>query len=233
MSASANLFKLQRIDLELDTHHNRWAEIEMLLESDEEVRRTKKQQESAQAATAEARRAQGIVRAEIDQVNAKRQTSEQRLYSGNVKNPKELQDLQNEVEALGRRIEILEENEFEALIVLEDAETDEAEATKALREATANWNSTQADLIQEKGDREREAARLEIEREATVIPVNAASREVYGKLRAAKGGVAVARIEDSTCTACGMAPSSSRLQKARNSTEIVFCGNCGRILYAD
>ena len=233
MSISANLFKLQRIDMELDAHYNRSAEISLLLESDEEVRRTKKQQESAQASTTAARRAQGIVRGEIDQVTAKRQASEQRLYSGNVKNPKELQDLQNEVEALGRRIETLEEDEFDALIFLEETEAGEAEATTALEKATANWNSTQAELIQEKGDREREAARLEIEREAAVIPVNATSKEVYEKLRAAKGGVAVALIEDSTCTACGMAPSSSRLQQARNSTEIVFCGNCGRILYAD
>ena len=50
MSVSANLFKLQRIDMELDTHYNRSAEIAILLESDEEVQRTKKQQESAQAA---------------------------------------------------------------------------------------------------------------------------------------------------------------------------------------
>ncbi|MEZ4515948.1 MAG: hypothetical protein R3C44_03590 [Chloroflexota bacterium] len=45
-----------------------------------------------------------------------RRQSEQRLYSGDVKNPKELTDLQHEIESLGRRRDTLETDVLEALM---------------------------------------------------------------------------------------------------------------------
>ena len=233
MSSAANLFKVQRIDTELDAHRRRLAEIDALLASDVDVTRARAQPESAEAAWEAARRAQGLIRDEIDQVAAKRKNSETRLYSGAIKNPKELQDLQHEVEALGRRIGQLEEHELEALIELEDTEQAEATARADFEAATASWNAAQADLREEKARREKETDRLGDEREAAIIPVRATDREVYDQLRAAKGGTAVTRVEEGTCSACGVAPSASRIQQARNSGELIRCGNCGRILYVD
>ena len=46
---------------------------------------------------------------EIAAAVEKRQTAEQRLYSGEVQNPKELQDMQMEVEALARRKSVLDD----------------------------------------------------------------------------------------------------------------------------
>jgi predicted nucleic acid-binding Zn-ribbon protein len=43
----------------------------------------------------------------------------------------------------------------------------------------------------------------------------------------------VSTLEDGACTACGVAPSSSRIQSARQGNELILCGNCGRILCAD
>lgn len=233
MSSAANLFKVQRIDTELDAHRRRLAEIDALLASDADVTRARAQLESTESALGAARRAHGLIRDEIDQVAAKRKNSETRLYSGAIKNPKELQDLQHEVEALGRRIEQLEEHELEALIELEDTEQAEATARANFEAATARWNAAQADLLEEKARREKETARLGDEREAAIIPVRATDREVYERLRAAKGGTAVTRVEEGTCSACGVAPSASRIQQARNSGELIRCGNCGRILYVD
>jgi hypothetical protein len=59
---------------------------------------------------------------ELAGVNDKARRSEQRLYSGNVKNPKELTDLQNEIEALGRRRAALEDEIIEAMIMVEDVQ---------------------------------------------------------------------------------------------------------------
>jgi predicted nucleic acid-binding Zn-ribbon protein len=55
---------------------------------------------------------------------------------------------------------------------------------------------------------------------------------LYDRLRPAKKGRAVALLEDGVCTACGVAPSSSRIQSARQGNDLVLCGNCGRILCA-
>jgi predicted nucleic acid-binding Zn-ribbon protein len=74
--------------------------------------------------------------------------------------------------------------------------------------------------------------RLAIDREAAEAAVSQDDRQIYQSLRRRKRGMAVARLEDGACSACGVSPSSSRAQAARHDDELTFCGNCERILYA-
>ena len=76
-------------------------------------------------------------------------------------------------------------------------------------------------------------AQLETEREAVQTPIAAEERELYERLRRGKKGRAVSRLEDGVCTACGVAPSASRAQSVRQGNELIRCGNCDRILYAE
>ncbi|MFQ5409042.1 MAG: hypothetical protein ACE5FI_11565, partial [Anaerolineales bacterium] len=62
MSSAANLFKVQRIDTELDAHRRRLAEIDALLASDADVARARAQLESAESALEAARRAHVLIR---------------------------------------------------------------------------------------------------------------------------------------------------------------------------
>ncbi|MFN2235225.1 MAG: C4-type zinc ribbon domain-containing protein [Anaerolineales bacterium] len=47
-----------------------------------------------------------------------------------------------------------------------------------------------------------------------------------------RAGVAVAKVEDRACKACGSTLTASLNQAARSPSQIVFCDSCGRILYA-
>ena len=65
----------------------------------------------------------------------------ERMYSGAVTNPKELQDLQHETQSLRKRQEALEEQQFEALMAAEAAETEQAGSSHRSEEHTSELQS--------------------------------------------------------------------------------------------
>jgi predicted nucleic acid-binding Zn-ribbon protein len=74
-------------------------------------------------------------------------------------------------------------------------------------------------------------SRLELQREAALSEIGPDDLLVYTGLRKSKRGLAVVRLDAGSCAACGVAPSTSRIDSAQSGQEIVQCSNCGRILY--
>ncbi len=79
-------------------------------------------------------------------VNNEASRTEKRLYSGNVTNPKELADLQQKIEALGRRNAVLEDEILEAMIMIEDAQEEKDAARRQLAEVLSAWEKGQSSL---------------------------------------------------------------------------------------
>lgn len=75
--------------------------------------------------------------------------------------------------------------------------------------------------------------KLETEREAVRPSILEADQLTYERLRKAKHGRALARLEDGACSACGIAPSALLRQEAGRGAELVRCTGCDRILYLD
>ncbi len=75
-------------------------------------------------------------------------------------------------------------------------------------------------------------ARLENEREAALSGVPDEDLRFYQKTRESKNGLAVAKVNDNTCSACGNQLSQALAQAARSPDEINRCSICKRILYA-
>jgi predicted nucleic acid-binding Zn-ribbon protein len=156
-----------------------------------------------------------------------------RMYGGAVSNPKELQDLQKETESLKRRREALEERQFEALVEVEAKELAHVSLLRQAEAAETAAAQAHGDLLLERQTLLASAERLAPGRDAVWALVPSADRALYERLRLSKRGRAVSTLEDGACTACGVAPSSSRIQSARQGNELILCGNCGRILCAD
>ena len=122
------LFRLQQVDRQMDQNDARMNAIRSTLENDAEVQQAIRQVDEARE---KHRAAEGRLRA-AEQVRGAQQIkieqAESSLYGGTVHNPKELQDLQNDVAALKRHLATLEERQLEAMLELDDAE-------QALKEA--------------------------------------------------------------------------------------------------
>lgn len=231
MSRVGTLFRLQALDLELEASRARLAEIERALSSNPAVLAAQKAQAAAEAAHRSARTTLHDIELDAQALTAKIKEVEGRLYSGSIRNPKELKDLQAEIESLKRRLAEVEEKELEALMDFESAEA-------ALAQAQGQRQSAEKEMLVLNGSlaAERETLTIHVEemqaqREAATTPVPAADRTLYEQLRQAKKGRAVAKLDDDVCAACGIEPTAALAQTARRG-ELAQCVGCGRLLYA-
>jgi predicted nucleic acid-binding Zn-ribbon protein len=230
MHPSKQLLQLQTLDLERDAKHRRLKLVIASLNEPEVVRNAAAALTSAQAEVTRARTQHRDLELEIQALEAKIASVEERLYSGQVKNPKELTDLQNDSASLRRHHITLDDQLLEAMIRLEDAERAENETRDQQAKLQAEWQVNQSTLTEERARLEAEIAALTEQRHEKMAGISPEHLATYQQLRQAHTGLAVARIEDGTCNTCGVEISDRLLAKAGLSDDLSFCGNCDRIL---
>jgi len=233
MSASLGLYRLQLVDSRMDEIRTRLEKIHQTLENDQEMRSAKKQVSEAEAALTLARHALKQAEAEVNKQKLKIEQSESNLYSGNVKNPKELQDLQNEVAALKRHLETLEDRQLEAMLDEEAADQANQSALDALEQVKAHLADQNQALTAEQTDLNKELEKMESERQATLSSLDTSLLAVYDDLRQQKRGVAIVAVSEGACAACGTTLTPSQMQSARSTSQLYNCPTCGRILFAN
>lgn len=232
MSAVGTLFRLQQLDTERDRLRARIKAIDGLLAGPAELRTTTAALQAAEKAVRMASAAASTIKDEHTALDNKRAASEQRLYSGSVKIPKELQDLQREIESLAERTRLLEERQLTGMLEEEAAEAARAAAGAAQAQCAAAWQLAAAALRTEREACDARLSAVAAERTLLTPQVSPIHLTLYEQVRTAKNGVAITRMLEGSCGACGIAPSAARIQEARNNPDPVKCGNCGRILYA-
>lgn len=232
MSRAHNLFRLQEIDLILDKRKQRLEEILAILEDDEAVELVKaelsKAAEDLAAQNSSVKLAESAV---IDQ-KYKMEQAEAKLYGGKIQNPRELQDLQMESESLSRHMGTLEERQLELMMEQEEAEIKHESLLGQLENLEKDRVSEIKTLLLEQKQLNLELARHEGNREGALASVSVEDLKIYEKLRLRAGGIAVAILEGSNCSLCGVAPSESTQQIIRKGMGLVNCEQCKRILYS-
>lgn len=229
MTRRADLYHLQCLDSEGDAKRRRLAEVEAALGKSEPLRQARQAFERAQALAQKWEFRERDLDLEIQGISDKISRSEQRLYSGVVKNPKELTDLQAEVSALKRRRQKLEDDLLEAMIELDEADAARVQARGHLDETQARWSAQQADLLAEQEALQDRLAEIAQVRAALVPNIEADDLAAYQALRRWKGGLAVVQVRDGACGGCGIAVSPSLEWRLRQG-QLVYCGNCERII---
>jgi predicted nucleic acid-binding Zn-ribbon protein len=227
----SNLFRLQTLDSQIDSQQARLSEIETSLLVHPQLDRARAEETDARSLLDSAR--QDLRRAEEETLRQQQRITEtdQTLYGGGVRNPKELQDLQEESSSLRRYLSVLEERQLQAMIRCEELEKAAAGAQERREEQERLRSAEEEKLRSERSQLQSTLETLGFQREAAVPAIAAEDLEKYSVLRRTKHGLAIVRFERGACGACGVAPSSARIDSARSGQETVQCGNCGRILY--
>lgn len=232
MSRSIKLFRLQQIDSQFDQVNARLEKIEAILKDDRELLHAEEVLEDAEThleiAKKNLRQAESNTKSQRSKI---RQTDEQ-LYGGNVRNPKELEDLHMESGALKRYLDVLEERQLESMLVVDEKEEIWQTAQTNLERVRISRIESHATLLGEKTKLNAEVERLLAERKAAISAIPEDDLSMYESLRQKRSGIAVAKVSDKSCAACGSSLSSSLNQAARSPVQITHCDTCGRILYA-
>jgi predicted nucleic acid-binding Zn-ribbon protein len=169
---------------------------------------------------------------EIEKLQTKLRADSEKLYGGRVHNPRELQDLSDEVAQDTRQVSEREDRLLEVFEQVEAAQATADQAIAAHAKAEETWKREQAEMAAARRELEAEGNRLTARRNQVVAQADPVSLRLYESLRRSKGGLAVVAIQQRTCQGCRIALPSSEEQKARMGDELVTCSSCGRILYA-
>lgn len=169
---------------------------------------------------------------DVEQVKTRRRRDQQRLDSGAVSNPKDLERLQHELVSLDRRISELEDLELEVMARLEDVQRDLADRKDRIAGIDARMRE-----LSEARDRRLEELRAEQssvkeQRAEAVQGLPGDLVALYEKLREQKGGVGAALLRARRCGGCSLEINSSELASIakRPADDVVRCEECGRIL---
>jgi predicted nucleic acid-binding Zn-ribbon protein len=233
MSASLGLHRLQQVDRQIDHVRSQLDNIRQTLENDAELREALKHLETTRADHHHAHHALKNSEAEVQAQKIKIEQAESSLYGGKVQSPKELQDLQKDIDSLKKHHVTLEEREFEAMQKEENADNDLQSAKTKLELFQARLGSEHKKLIEEQSLLAIKLEQLAEEREATLAPIENNALQTYENLRQHKKGVAIAEVNDNACGSCGATITASLQQNARSQKQLAHCPSCGRILYAN
>lgn len=232
MSQSFKLYRLQQIDSSLDHCLSRINQIEQLIKDDRLLSEAISKVQVHDMRMAEARKELEKAEVSVREQQIKIEQTESTLYGGKVRNPKELQDLENELGALKRYRSVLEERLLECMLIEEEIEAEHTEAVKRLEKIQSERSKDHKQLEQEKSQLGKDVSRLEDERQVVARSIPDPDLSSYQILRQKKKGIAVAKVNDKFCSACGSTLSTSLLYDARSPNKITYCETCGRILYA-
>ena len=229
MTVAKQLYRLQEVDLEIESGGRALKEVKSQLGESQAVIKTRKELELEQKKLEDLSHQQHSAEWEIDDIATKLAAAEEQLFSGKVKNPKELTNLQHEVEAFKTRRDKLEEKALEIIDRVEQSEARVAKIKSELDKLTAEWQRQQKQLNDEMKRLEVTLAELKEKRQRLAGEIDSDAFEFYQSLRKGKG-IAVARVEQGICRGCRISLPTTDLQQAR-SGKIVQCSSCGRILF--
>lgn len=168
---------------------------------------------------------------DVETVTDRIKKDEARLASGNA-TPKELEQLQHEVESLKKRQLALEEIELE-IMVRNEAITERA---KILTTDLASLERLKSEINQRLASASSEINNLisskQNDRKSVAAKIEKPLLELYEKIRTTSGGVAAAALIGSKCNGCNLAINVVEMDRIKSlaKDELLRCEECRRIL---
>ena len=229
MNVTRQLYQLQELDLEIESDERALEQVISQIGESKAVAKAKAQLDSEQKHLEDLKHQQHSAEWEIDDITSKITPAEESLFSGRIKNPKELASLQQEVEMFKARRGQLEEKALEIIDRVEQSEAGVAKINGELKTLTADWQRQQKQLTEEKAKLQTALADLKQKWQQLSEQIEPETVEFYQRLRKGKG-TAVARVEQGICRGCRISLPTTDLQRVRGSN-LVQCSSCGRILF--
>ncbi|MBN1179579.1 MAG: hypothetical protein JXD18_10220 [Anaerolineae bacterium] len=229
MKRARYLYQLQELENREEDIRERLAEIGAALGETVAQRKARRAVENAEKNVRRLTVQQNDLGLQANSLKQKISEEEQQLYSGSIRNPKELSEKQAEIVSLGHRRESVEEQLLDTMIELEEAKSLVERALARLKAVDAAWTADQQVLLAKKEELDARLADVAARKDALLPSIPAGDITMYRRLRAAKGKMAVALIRSGTCNGCWMDVPPARLARVYQD-EFLFCENCERLL---
>lgn len=164
-------------------------------------------------------------------VRARLERNQERIDGGTITDAKALQGLIDEVQHILGRIEILEDEQLDAMGKAEEAAAQRDELAKHKLDVEAQLRAAVSERDAEVARLKSEAQAFVVQRPAVVKDLPEALVQLYERLRA-NTGLGAAKLEHGRCGGCRLELNVSDLQEITRTpaNELVRCPECERIL---
>lgn len=169
---------------------------------------------------------------DVDQVRQRSARDQQRLDSGMVTSPKDLENIQREIASLAKRQSDLEDVVLEVMERRESAQERGTELAGRVEALEAEVAEVEQRRTAELEGIDAEGFTVAKEREVLAAAVPDDLIKLYDKLRAQQGGIGAARLYQKRCEGCRLELNITELNEVRSAPAdtVVRCENCRRIL---
>jgi predicted nucleic acid-binding Zn-ribbon protein len=229
------LLELQTLDTALDRLAHRRRTLAELAEIDDLSARLSRLGDDIVLLETEDRdlgREQAKVDGDVEQVRARMDKDQQRLDAGQVGSPRELENLQHEIESLKRRQGDLEDVELEVMERREAVQRRLQEIKREREQVALSLDATEQrrDSTWAEIDAENEKATSQRTELAASLPSDLI--ELYEKVRSSSGGIGAAALHRGRCEGCHLQLNTTDLNRLRDAPpdDVVRCEECRRIL---
>ncbi len=160
-----------------------------------------------------------------------RKTMEKRMRMNRIKNIKELQALQREIDQIKQGNSQLEEELLAVMEVLETEGAVQQQREAELKELEEGWNGRREEFEAEIAEIERTVAESSRVRTEIAAQLSGDLMGQYELIFARRGGKAVVAVSEGICEGCHMNIPPQLWNEIIRNDKLILCPNCHRILY--
>lgn len=160
-----------------------------------------------------------------------RKTVEKRMRMNRIKNIKELQALQREIDQIKQGNSQLEEELLAVMEVLETEGAVQQQREAELKELEEGWNGRREEFEAEIAEIERTVAESSRVRTEIAAQLSGDLMGQYELIFARRGGKAVVAVSEGICEGCHMNIPPQLWNEIIRNDKLILCPNCHRILY--
>ncbi|AHB13067.1 zinc ribbon domain-containing protein [Dehalococcoides mccartyi] len=231
MQLAKELFQLQELELDLESHLMQASKLRAILQDDSALKQAENVLAEAAALLKEQQAALRELESQSADLDAKINEVKKSLYSGRISNPKELSNLSREQESLEAKRTQVDDQALEGMDRLEELQTNCNQIMENLVAVRALWQQSQTQNTQALELTLSEIEKLKNELHEFLTRFDQSDLALFQTLRKSKGR-AVSKVEQGNCRGCGLKLTAAWIQRARAGT-LVQCSGCQRILYLD
>ncbi len=231
MEDTNKMYELQKVDTTWLKVARRLQQVQHQLGESETVRTARQQVNEIESVLHQWHAKQKDAELESKSLAGRIKSTEDRLMSGSVRDPKELNNLQENLESLRRHRSLVDDQAVEALMHADELTGELAERQQVLIRLEGEWNNGQSDLKQEETKLKQHYILLKRKRESLAASISPSLLERYETMRKRKGGIAVAPVQNGVCGACHVQIPTGVVNSLGSSTvTLAVCPSCGRYL---
>lgn len=229
MNKARRLYQLQEIDLDIEANQMSLDQLSGQMGESEIVQKIRFNLESEKEKLAEYNQQQRSLEWEIDDLSTKISVAEKKLYSGSIPNPKELANLQHEIDGWKKSRDQLEDKVLAIMEIIDSINSNVTSITSQLSKNEEEWRKQQQRLSQMIQQLEAQITDLNLKRQKVIDVIDSQTVELYLLLKNRMSSP-IAKVEQGVCSSCRISLPTTDLQRVKGS-KLIQCDSCSAILF--